>query len=160
MPINFVSNPLVRKLALAVMTTCSIWLITLTLLWFTTGRTVPTINVRWFPDTADEQRNNTERELALLSHEIREPNTASYFLLDSEASNLQRIVLHPLVEDTAYINRGTFALEDPPHAHLWIGDQLMIFRSRILLNLSLLGWVTSIAVLLIPRFLSQEPKHS
>ena len=160
MPTNFVSNPLVRKLAFAVMTTCSIWLITLSLLWFTTGRTVPTINVRWFPDTADEQRNNTERELALLLHEIREPNTASYFLLDSEASNLQRIVLHPLVEDTAYINRGTFSLEDPPQVHLWVGDQFVIFRSRILLNLSLLGWVTSIALLLIPRLLSQEPKPS
>ena len=159
MPTNHISNSPLRTPAIALLATCSAWLITLTVFWFTTGQLALTIHVRWVPDTTNGQRGRAETELSLVLHETREPSTASYFLLNTEPPNLKRIVLHPFVEDTAFIDRGSFALEHPPQNHMWIGDQFVILQSRSLLYLSILGWVVSLAALTVPLFLRSPPRH-
>lgn len=156
---NHASDTPLRTPAIALLATCSAWLLTLIVLWFTTGRLAPTIHVRWVPDTTNEQRGSAETRLSLVLHETREPTTASYFLLDTDPPNLKRIVLHPFVEDTQFINRGSFALANPPQNHMWIGDRFAILRSRSLLYLSILGWIASLAVLIVPLFRRWPPRN-
>ena len=68
-----------------------------------------------------------------------EPGTVSYFLLDTSAQTVQRIVAHPLIEDTAFINRGTFALENAPAARTWLGHRFTTLWPFVLLYVSLFG---------------------
>ena len=119
---NFVYRARSRVLT-ALFTVCATWLVTISVIWLTTGRTVPLIKVRWVSDITNESRSTTERDLSLVLHEPRPPDTASYFLTDAHPPNVERIVLHPLVEDTAGLNRGTFALENPQYVRMWIGDR-------------------------------------
>ena len=131
----------------ALFAVCATWLVTVGVLWLTTGRTVPTVNVRWVSGIVDESRSTAERDLSLVLHEPSSPDTASYFLTDANPSNVERIVLHPLVEDTAGLNRGSFALEDPQYVRMWIGDRFTTLRRPALLYLSVFGCLFSGAIL-------------
>jgi hypothetical protein len=111
---------------------------------------LPTINVRWVPGLTGEQRSATEDELSLVWHEPKEPGTANYFVIDASQQNLQRIVVHPLIEDTAFINRSSFVLERQPSARMWVGHQFKTPWPSALLYLSLFGCLMS-GVLLILR---------
>jgi hypothetical protein len=117
----------------------AVWPIVLGLLWLMTGETVPLIDVRWVAGTTAEQRVATERELSLAWQEAKEPGTVRYFLLDAGKENLERIVMHPLVEDTAHVNRGTFVLENPSTARTWIGDRFTTPWPSAFLYVSLFG---------------------
>ena len=128
-----------HRLALAALAVCAIWPITLGIMWLVTGRTVPTINVRWVPDVPDDRRSEAERELSLIWQLPREPRTVTYYLMDADRQNLERIVTHPLVEDTAFIDRATFVLTNAPTARTWAGDRFTTPWPSALLYLSLIG---------------------
>lgn len=132
-----------RTLFLAAFAICAAWPSTLAILWLTTGKMVPTVNVRWVPGITSEQRSRTEGELSLVWYEPKEPRTVSYFLIDENQENLKRIIVHPLVEDTASINRGTFVLEHPPHARMWVGRRFTTPWPSAMLYLSLVGCLIS-----------------
>lgn len=116
-------------------------------MWLATGKTVPTINVRWVPNVSDEQRSQTERDLSLVWQESKEPRTVSYFLMETNQQNLENIVRHPLVEDTAFIDRASFVLNNPPSARTWIGDRFTSPWPSGLLYMSLLGCLIAGAAL-------------
>ena len=118
---------------------CAIWPVSMALLWLGTGRTVPTVNIRWVSSITGEQRLQAERDLAIVWHEPKEPGTVTYFLPDTDTPNFLRIVTHPLVEDTAFINRRTGVLEDPPYARMWMGDRFTTPWPSALLYASLFG---------------------
>ena len=120
---------------------------TLAILWVTTGKKVPTINVRWVPGITDEQRSRAERELSLIWYEPKEPGTARYFLIDGSKHSLEQIVGHPLVADTHFINRGTFVVENAPRARVWVGDRCTSPLPSALLYVSLIGCVISSVVI-------------
>jgi hypothetical protein len=109
----------------------------------TTGEEVPTINVRWAPGIADEQRSRAERELSLFWYEPQAPGTVRYFLIDANKQSLEQIVRHPLVEDTHFINRGTFVLENAPRARMWVGDRFRSPWPLAFLYVSLIGCLIS-----------------
>jgi hypothetical protein len=123
----------------AVFVTCAIWPITLVVLWLTTGESVPTVNVRWVSGVNDQRRFEAEQDLSLVWFEPKEPGTVSYFLMDANAENVRRIVAHPLIEDTAFINRGTLVLENAPTARAWVGDRFTTLWPFALLYVSLFG---------------------
>ena len=118
---------------------CAIWPGILGLLWITTNQTVPLVKVRWVPGIADDTRSATERDLSLVWRESNEPRTVTYRLLDASAENIRRIVQHPLVEDTAFIDRATYALSDPPTERTWAGDRFTTRWSWALLYARLFG---------------------
>jgi hypothetical protein len=125
--------------------------VTLGILFFATSRAVSNINIRWVPGITEEQRLQAERDLSVVWHEAREPRTVTYFLLDADLANLRKIVTHPLVEDTAFINRGTLVLENSPPAIMWIGNQFSTVWTSALLYGSLIGCVISAALIVLRR---------
>jgi hypothetical protein len=130
---------------------CAVWPITMGILFFATSKAVPTINIRWVTGITEAQRQQAERELSVVWQEAREPRTVRYFLVDADQANLRRIVMHALVEDTAYINRGTLVLEDAPPALMWIGNQFSRAWPSVLLYTSLIGCVISAALIVRRR---------
>ena len=128
---------------IALFVTCSAWLALVALLRLTTARPVPIINVRWAKDASLEAREKTARDLSLVLDKSRERDTASYFVLDAHPENLGRVVMNPLVEDTAYIDRNTFILVHPPSAQMWLGDRHPALKLRVLIYVSLTGFIVS-----------------
>jgi hypothetical protein len=124
---------------------CAVSPITMGILFFATSKAVSTINIRWVTGITEAQRQQAERELSVVWQEAREPRTVRYFLIDADQANLRKIVVHSLVEDTAYINRGTLVLEDAPPALMWIGSQFSTAWPSVLLYTSLIGCVISAA---------------
>lgn len=139
-----------RWLAWPALIVCGSWLLGIGLLWVVTSKSVPTINVRWAPSVTSRQRVQAERELSIVLREPKEDRTGIYFVARSDPETLRRIVLSPLVEDTAFVGRRTFALEHPPYARMWIGDRYRFLKRTDLLYLSALGAVVALAVLLLP----------
>lgn len=112
-----------RTIILAVCGVCAIWPGIFGILWMTTARTVPIVKVRWVAGVADDTRAATERDLALVWRAPNEPRTVTYLLMDSNPENIRRIVHHPLVEDTAFIDRAAYALTNAPTERTWAGDR-------------------------------------
>jgi hypothetical protein len=135
--------------ALAALLICAIWPVTLGLMWLATGKRVPTINLRWVPGVSDEERSETEQDLSLVWREPKEPRTVAYFLMDTNQQNLEKIVRHPLVEDTAFIDRASFVLHDPPTARTWIGDRFTSPWPAGLFYVSLFGFLISVVRLVL-----------
>jgi hypothetical protein len=109
------------------------------LLWVTTARTVPLIKVRWVPGVADGTRATTERDLSLVWRAPNEPRTVTYLLIDSNRENIRRIVHHPLVEDTAFIDRVAYTLTNAPSARTWAGARFTTPWPWALLSASVFG---------------------
>ena len=128
---------------IALFVTCSAWLVLVALLRLTTARPVPIVNVRWAKDASVEARKKTASDLSLVLDTPRERDTASYFVLDAQPENLGRVVMNPLVEDTAYIDRNTFILVHPPSAQMWIGDEYPALKLPALIYVSLTGFIVS-----------------
>ena len=129
-------------MALVLSFACAAWLVIVAILWQTTARMVPTVNVRWVENVSDAQKTATEQELSLVPHETLGPNTVNYFLVDTAQENTKRIVVHPLIEDTAFISRGSFMLENPPLARMWLGHRFKVLASPVLLVVVGLGCLT------------------
>lgn len=134
-------------LVLAAFVVCAVWPVTLAVLWLATGRILPTINVRGAPGTTDEPRSSTEKELSRLWYEPREAGTVRYSLDETGQQSLERIVLHPLVQDTAFINRGSFVLDNAPSARIWNGRQFVAPQVSGWLYLRAIGCLISGVVL-------------
>jgi hypothetical protein len=132
----------------AALVACAVWPVIMGLLWVTTARTVPLIKVRWVPGVADEQRTATERELSLVWRDSTEPRTVTYLLMDADREHLRRIVQHPLVEDTAFIDRAAYALTNAPSERTWAGDRFMASWPWALLYASVFGLFVSLSALL------------
>ena len=139
------------RLARVAFLVCALWPVTMGILFFATSKAVSNINIRWVPRITEEQRLQAERDLSVVWHEAREPRTVSYFLLDADQANLRKIVTHPLVEDTAYINRETLVLENSPPAIMWIGNRFSKVWPSMLLYGSLIGCVISAALIVRRR---------
>jgi hypothetical protein len=139
------------KVRLALLAVCAAWPLALAVLWVASGKTVPTIHVRWVQGVTGAQRSATEGELSLVWHEARDPGTASYVLDDASVQNVQRIVGHPLVEDTAFVNRSSFVLENAPQAHTWAGDEFTTRWPSAFLYLSLIACLALGVDLLLRR---------
>ncbi len=145
-----------QRIAFVVFIVCAGWLATVAILRQTTNRLVPTINVRWVSGTSRAQQAKAAEELSLLLREERDTGTGNYFLLDTRQEAVKRIVLHPFVEDTAFLDRGAFSLENAPLAGIWIGNTLPVFGSPGLIALCILGCLTG-GVFALPVVLHSPP---
>lgn len=70
------------------------------------------INVRWTTSTTARQRIDTEAALHLKSVRFLGERTWQYELTDGSPENVEALVRHPLVEDTAGIDRGLLRVAD------------------------------------------------
>jgi hypothetical protein len=132
----------------AALVVCTVWPIIIGLLWVATARTVPLIKVRWVPGVADGTRSTAERDLSLVWRAPNEPRTVTYLLMDSTAENIRRIVHHPLVEDTAFIDRAAYALTNAPSERIWAGDRVTTPWPWALFYASVLGIAVCVITLL------------
>ena len=137
-----------RPFTLAAVVVCAVWPCIMGLLWVTTGRTVPLIKVRWVPGVADSTRSTTERDLSLVWRAPNEPRTVTYLLMDSNPENIRRIVHHPLVEDTGFIDRVAYTLTNAPSERTWAGDRFTTPWPWALLYAGLFGLFGCLMVLL------------
>lgn len=152
-------NPGSRWLAWTILSVCGAWLVVTGALWLVTGTSLPTINVRWGPSVTADQRVQLEQELSLVLHEPGNERTGRYFVTRSDAETLKRIVVHPLVEDTAFVSRSTFVLEGAPYVRTWIGDRMTLLKQPSLWLLGLLGVLASAATLVWSR-ISRRPARA
>jgi len=70
----------------------------------------PVVNVRWVASVDDRQRAHAEQQLHILPERFLGERTWQYELFDSSIAAVQAIVTSPLVDDTAGVDRGTFAV--------------------------------------------------
>jgi hypothetical protein len=132
-----------RTLAIALFVVCAGWLILVGMLRLTTARAVPIINIRWAKRASVEQRKNLARDLSLVLEEPKGGDTAAYFVLDAGANNLMQIVVNPLVEDTAYIDRNAYTLVHPPTGQMWFGSRYPALKFPGLIYLCLTACIIS-----------------
>ena len=130
-------------MALVALVVSAIWPIILGIMWVVTAQTVPLIKVRWVPGVDDDQRTATERELSLAWKQPDEPRTVTYYLLDVDPKTIARIVRHPLVEDTAFIDRVNFVLNNPRTVRTWAGDRFTTPWPLVALYVSIFGFLIS-----------------
>ena len=140
-----------RWLAWSVLTVSAAWLILTGSLWLATGKSLPVINVRWASSVTADQRVQAEHELSLILREPASGRTGTYYVTQFDEQALKRIVVHPLVEDTAHISRSTFVLENAPYGHSWIGDSVPVLKRSDLRYLSVLGFLAGAATLVTSR---------
>lgn len=76
----------------------------------------PRVNVRWAASATVAERLRAAQTLHLNESEARGERTWSYSLSDDSTANIARLVGHPLVDDTHYIDRTRFTItpEFPP----------------------------------------------
>jgi len=106
----------------AVTATCAAWVIGVTVMWVL-AKPLPIVNVRWVDNVPTATRAETERALSLIPRGVDQTATGRYFLNSADNDILKRIVQHPLVEDTAFIDRGSYVLDHPRYERMWIGDR-------------------------------------
>jgi hypothetical protein len=66
------------------------------------------VNVRYAPAASVADRQSIEKQYGLTAGLEQEPGTWSYLLRTHSRSNIQALVLNPLVEDTSHIDRSNF----------------------------------------------------
>ncbi|MEW6319615.1 MAG: hypothetical protein AB1635_00850 [Acidobacteriota bacterium] len=74
------------------------------------GLVVPEVNIRWTPGLSVAERTRVEQELRLVGATHREGTTWGYGTLDASQHGLARIVRHPAVADTHWIDRTAYTL--------------------------------------------------
>jgi len=83
----------------------------------------PRIHIRWSDATTSAERIRVEEDLGLLSGAREQGRTWSYVLRDVSTTSIARLVRHPLIEDTHYIDRSTATLSVDASGHAaWVGD--------------------------------------
>lgn len=123
-------GPLVRRLTPRAVVTVIVILVALVALW-PDHAPVPRseqVTIRWISGLPDAQRATLEEQLSLAQGEPKpdrtdEVNVWNYRLTDLSADNVSKIVAHPDVVDTHFIDRSTFAVESQPPTgdHLPLG---------------------------------------
>jgi hypothetical protein len=90
----------------------------------------PLIHVRWAPGVGDDDRARAEATFRILPERFLGDRTWQYELFDTTVEHVQLIVLDPIVEDTAGIDRSTFAVvsrtpafDDEPKTEWLIGAE-------------------------------------
>lgn len=73
----------------------------------------PSVNVRWVPGLAPEQRLALEHRFSLDLGEFRDGTTWAYAIRDVSKENLRALVTEPAVDDTHKIDRTHFQLIEP-----------------------------------------------
>jgi hypothetical protein len=73
----------------------------------------PLINLRWAP-AAGADRRRIEAELHVVFQREVGDRTGEYELLDASPANVAAIVRHPMVEDTAGLDRGALTTQQQP----------------------------------------------
>jgi hypothetical protein len=88
---------------------------------------VTAVSVRWAPNLNDDQRRQLEGQFALAAGEPNSNRSATvnvwnYTLQNTARENVQALVAHPSVVDTAGIDRSTFevALQTPQRDHPYV----------------------------------------
>ncbi|MGE0392314.1 MAG: hypothetical protein AB7I25_05500 [Vicinamibacterales bacterium] len=77
-----------------------------------TGRPAPWVNVRWNATVSEAARHRAEVGLQLGGAKFQEGTTWAYALLDDSPPGVERLVRHPLVDDTHRIDRAAFRVAD------------------------------------------------
>ena len=144
-----------KLLAIAIFVFCGAWLVMVGMLRLTTAKPVPIVNIRWAKQATIQQRDDVAHALSLVLNEPKERDTGAYFVLDPRPQNLKRIVAHPLIEDTAYIDRNAFILAHPPTAQMWLGDRYPALKIPAVLYACLTGLILS-GVALEIRYVSRK----
>lgn len=119
------------------------WLAAVGMMWMA-GTSTSGIHVRWTAVTSPEQQLQVAKELKLECERSVGDRTFFCAVLDPQPAVLERVVRHPAVDDTHYLNRGTFVLENPPTAttRLWAGRESPIVGSvGVMLSAGLLALV-------------------
>ncbi len=70
----------------------------------------PLVHVRWAAGMSDDDRARAEAEFRILPERFLGDRTWQYELFDSTPATVQSIVTSPLVEDTAGVDRSSFAV--------------------------------------------------
>ena len=92
------------------------------------------LHVRWKPGTDDAARAQLEQQLALSRPEFKEGSTWLYYLDMPSADAIRAVVQHPMVEDTAHVDRVKFRpslKEDAPRRALYYGTMAGGFGSLL-----------------------------
>lgn len=117
---------MVRQALLGVGLACAAW-IGASGLWqlhATVGPPAQTVTLRWAPDVSSLDRQAAEAELGLAEarDKASEPEpTRIYRLSRRSAGDIERILSHPLVEDTHHIDRVALRVElDQPRMNPWL----------------------------------------
>ena len=85
------------------------------------------VNVRWAEGATDTARRDQEVRFGLTAGARAEGRTWSYILTDHESANVRALVLNPMVEDTAGIDRGRFRVV-PERWDSWLTRKLFVLR--------------------------------
>ena len=85
------------------------------------------INVRWAEEATDIARRDQEVRFGLTAGARVEGRTWSYVLTDHETANVRALVLDPMVEDTAGIDRRGFRVV-PERWESWLKRKLFVLR--------------------------------
>lgn len=106
------------------------WLGIVGLLWLSGPRTNG-IHIRWMAGTTPDSQRQVAAELNLECERLVDGRTWFCAVLDGSPTTLPRIIRHPAVEDTHYVNRSSGVLEDAPIARtrLWAGRKSPIVGS-------------------------------
>jgi hypothetical protein len=119
---------LVRRMAIMISMVAAVILLGFTLLEPAPRR----INVRWTEKATSSDRLRQATALHLDAAEPKGDRTWSYQLLDDSTANIGAIVRHPLIEDTAGIDRGNLNLvPEVPAARAVLRDLQRAWRARL-----------------------------
>jgi len=107
------------------------WSLSLVFCYATYDPIPPRVNVRWSEHVTLSQRVALEAAYRLVEPEYADGRTWSYGLLDTSTDNIQRLVQDPAADDTHMIDRGTFALTEPPSAPLFVLFRFLVVSTII-----------------------------
>lgn len=112
------------------------------------GPPAQTVNVRWAPTVSQIERQRAEADLGLIETSDRgagQDRTRIYRLGRRSSRDIERIVSHPLVEDTSHIDRAALRVAlDQPDMNPWLRRLLETDRAPAV------GWsLAGCAILLL-----------
>ncbi len=99
------------------------------------------VNVRWRPSVGEVERRQLEQRFRLSDGQRLDESTWRYDLRDPASTNLAAIVRAPAVEDTHYIDRARFVLDEsavrsPRRQRLARGSDIVIAIDRLAATLA------------------------
>ena len=96
-------------------------------LWLVEPAAAPRVTVHWAERADAAVRRDREVRYGLAAGARQEGRTWSYILTDHETANVRALVLDPMVEDTAGIDRGRFRVV-PERWESWLTRKLFVLR--------------------------------
>jgi hypothetical protein len=104
-----IARPRERQLLLLAVVS---WTVAASVFWLhrSAGPAQQRINVQWVDDVSEVDRQTAEAALNLLDGEELEPDKWVYRPANHSRDAIRRIVSHPMIADTAHINRESFRI--------------------------------------------------